>query len=261
MTGQEAIDHLEPATLFELCAGTLEAGSAALARAHLATCGVCQAELALALGFVDAKDGPLAQDVEDALRDRFARGLADSPRATPGRETGAPAVPPRTAARRRQRPLAWRPATAWLVAASLVVAGLGIWRVTQDSALLHPSGQVRALGVPAAWDLTVDTVAAQGWRLRWTSLPQATTYQLRVLSVSGEVLLERPASPTGAEIRRAELPVASGDRPGLLVRAVATGPGGFRRESPLHELTAQAAPEHPAVHPDERPGVAPGGAR
>jgi hypothetical protein len=276
MTAEETMAHPDLATLYQLCAGELDGALAVQARGHLCGCGVCQAELALARAFVDARDEPLPDSLQRRLRERFLEQVAQRLRAvaTPHQPTApatpktptAPAIPktpaapaartvpaayaapatpapaatsgvaPLRRARVRWRPLIGRrQAVGWLIAASVGAAALGVWQQLRDSTALLPSGQVRSLGMAPAWDLRIEALPEQGWRLRWEAVPQADRYAVRVLSISGTLLLERSASATGADIRPDELGTAPRGQHAL-VRVIARGPHGLRRETALREL-------------------------
>jgi hypothetical protein len=85
--------------------------------------------------------------------------------------------------------------------------------------------------------------AAAGDRLdiTWAPLPQADAYRVEIVTVAGRIVWQTQTQDALVHLGRAELPAGGDPEQVLLVRVLATGPDGFRRESALRELPVTAA--------------------
>jgi hypothetical protein len=177
-------EHLDLERLHALLDGELAEAEARAARVHLAGCGFCQAEVELAGSFREASSEPLDRELSQRLRAsvRSERGVRRTRRVSPQRQW-------------LQR---------GLLAASLILAALGIREILPAQRGSTPTSTLRAFDAPMDWALELGELDG-GWQLQWQAIPGAREYLVRVQSSRGDLIWESRTAETKLRLERADI--------------------------------------------------------
>jgi hypothetical protein len=186
--------HLDPEVLMRCADGRLAEADRRVVEEHVESCGICQAELALAR---EAASCPVGADLGSrsaSLRRSFSRRLDLALGARS--DVGAPRVRP---PRRR-----WRWLGGGLLAASVAILAVGVHQMESRPA---PKDLGRTMRTRSQGDaLTLEIVSdARDWHVRLHADESLRDLALRITTAEGEQLLERPVSGEGTTVSREEL--------------------------------------------------------
>ena len=165
----DSMRHASPEELALLQLGEISPDAERELREHLQSCGLCQAELALAADFV-------ADTCESAGELRQSR-MREHVGAVVGNGTGTAHGRPR-----RRRGL-----ERLLMAAAVVFAAVGIYELRPHTLPTGPGEVLRSADMAASIDLGV-SLRDDGWLLSWTVNGGGEGQRVRIRSMRGEEL-------------------------------------------------------------------------
>lgn len=198
----EQIGHVDPHVLHEMAAGGLDSDQAQSVNEHLADCGRCRAEFALAGSFAEAVSAEVARPA------------------------------PTTGSGLRRAPV-WRMARWGLLAASVALVAIG---VREFRAPAPPSpvsdGVVRGPARGSAWVAQVES-APGGWLVEWPAEDGATSYTVEFLGADGLPVWTASTDATRMVVPSSAAPEGAGT---LFVRVRARLESGGERLSGVAEL-------------------------
>ncbi len=182
--------HIDPLTLAAYALGELDAEESAVLRAHLETCGRCQAEADLAADHFRVEPNTRLHPRSESLANSFARRLSREavlPRSGPNGGSS-----PTPVARWRGR------ASWWLVAAAVVFAGIGLREMMPASNGPLPTGVLRGEGARGS-EVQVER-GTESWILRCPECAPLQNLEVSVVDDQGEIVFRSPLSPDRWEI-------------------------------------------------------------